>query len=128
MTIREAKAALHVKEWSQMVQQCQESGLSVKEWCSLHNIKIACYYKRLARVRKTALEQCNLTKAAEQPTLVKVEPECLEQASPQCVEVGAVTAAPFFRLQYHNATLEIPVGAGSDDIAEVLKAVSQYAV
>ena len=60
MTVREAKAAVHVQEWSQMVRQCQESGLTVKAWCDQNDIRPSCYYKRLAQVRKAVLAQSSL--------------------------------------------------------------------
>lgn len=136
MTIRDAKAAVHLQEWSQMARQCQESGLTVKEWCSQNDIKPSCYYRRLARVRKAVLAQSSLlpstSKEQTMPTLVKVNPESIVEKSTSIFESPASQRKPidasFFRLQYHSATLEIPVGTGAEDIAEVLKAMGQYAI
>ena len=52
MTTREAKHAVLLREWSMMVQQCQDSGLAVNEWCSQNSIGVSSYYYRLGQVRK----------------------------------------------------------------------------
>ena len=129
MTVRDAKAAVHLQEWSLMARQCQESGLTVREWCKQNDIKPSCYYRRLARVRKAVLEQSSLLPSVHKeqmmPTLVKVDPASIVD---EPVSLHEPIAASFFRLQYHCATLEIPVGTGAEDIAEVLKAMGQYAI
>lgn len=128
MTIREAKAAVHIQEWSLMVRQCQESGLTVREWCRQNDIKPGCYYKRLAQVRKSVLENSSLIPSYSNeptiPTLVKVNSDDIAEN-----QTSTLDAKPdsFFRLRYHSATLEIPVGTVAEDIAEVLKAMGQYA-
>lgn len=124
MTTREAKHAIRMREWSQMVKQCQESGMTVNEWCKQNDLKPTCYYYRLAQLRKEILNQNKLMPSTSQesstPTLVKVDVSPAE----------AIRNAPteqFFRLQYKSAILDIPVGTGAEDIAEVLKAMGQHA-
>ena len=120
MTTREAKHAVRLREWNLMVKQRQESGLTVSEWCSQHGLKPSCYYYRLAKLRKAFLERKDLT-----PTLIKVGVTSSEQTQP----FGFMKSGEqFFHLQYKDAVLDIPVGTGAEDIAEVLKAMAQYAV
>ena len=47
MTTREAKRAIRLREWNQMVKHCQESGLTVNEWCRqniVSDIENGAYY------------------------------------------------------------------------------------
>ena len=128
MTTKEAKRAVLLQEWTRMIKQRQESGLTVIEWCSQNNIKPTCYYYRLSQVRKEILEQRNLLPSSAQgtvmPTLVKVDVMPAEQEQ---LPVSKAPADQFFHLQYKGSVLDIPVGTGAEDIAEVLKAMGQYA-
>lgn len=129
MTTREAKHAVRLQEWGRMVNLCQESGLTVNQWCRENGMKPACYYYRLAQVRKAVLDHSDLVSVSERgsamPTLVKVEAASLEQ---QQSSTPKTPCERYFRLQCRGTVLEIPVGAGSEDIAEVLKAMGQYVV
>ena len=128
MTTREAKHAIRLREWSQMVKDCQESGLTVSEWCKQNDLKPTCYYYRLAQLRKEILDQNKLLPSSMQeasiPTLIKVDVTSAEMQQPV---IRNVSAEQFFRLQYKGTTLDIPVGTDAEDIAEVLKAMGQYA-
>ena len=127
MTAGEAKRVVRLREWGMMVKQCQDSGLTVNEWCIQNNLKPACYYYRLSQVRKAVLNPGNLVPSTCQeqtmPTLVKVNVASAEQ---QQTPDSEVSAERVFRLRYNRTILDIPVGTGAEDIAEVLKAMRQY--
>ena len=126
MTTRDAKHAVKLQEWGQMVKLCQESGLPINEWCEQNSIKPSSYYYRLSQVRKEILKQNNLSsqdRDQTMPTLVKIK----VSPSNQRTSGLKVTEEQFFRLQYRSAFLDIPVGTSAADITEVLKAMSQYA-
>ena len=127
MTTREAKRAVRLRDWGMMVKQCQGSGLTVNEWCIQNNLKPACYYYRLSQVRKAVLNHSGLVPSADQeqtmPTLVKVDVTSAEQHQ---MPVSEASAERCFHLRYNRAVLNIPVGTGAEDIAEVLKAMRQY--
>ena len=129
MTTKDAKHAVKLQEWCRMVTLCQESGLTVNQWCRENGLKPACYYYRLAQVRKAVLAQSNLlpSHAANStvPTLAKVEMPPQEQLS---LSMPNRPGESYFRLQYRGAVLEIPVGALAEDIAEILKAMGQHVV
>lgn len=128
MTVSEAKHAVQLNEWKQMIRRCQESGLTVREWCAQNGVYPQTYYRRLRRVREAVLEQNNLepitTHEQMVPTLVKVntkpEPQHLAIAPEPPVSTN-------FRLHCNGSVLDIPVGTCSEAIAEVLKAMGQYA-
>lgn len=129
MTTREAKHAVRLQEWGKMVRCCQESSLTVNEWCNQNGIKPTCYYYRLSQVRKALLEQNSLVTSADQapaiPTLVKVDTNAPEQNQLSGLKASGDRS---IRLQYGNAVLDIPVGTCAEDIAEVFKAMVQYAL
>ena len=142
MNTREAKRAVLLREWAMMVQQRQESGLPATEWCKQNGISIDTYHYRLRQVRKAVLEYNELLPAKRDrqtanPVLVKVDTNfpmeqfsapgipSASEAMPACGPAGGSAS---FHLKLTNASIEIPVGTRAEDIAEVLKAVGQYAV
>ena len=46
-SIKEIKQELRYREWSEKIQECQNSGMTVKEWCESSGIKLSTYYSRL---------------------------------------------------------------------------------
>jgi hypothetical protein len=128
MTTREAKHAVRLQEWGKMVELCQTSPLTVSEWCNQNGIKPACYYYRLTQVRKALLDHNSVIPSdvhtPTMPTLVKVPLSPPEQNRFPAPEASGER---FFRLSYHSAVLDIPVGTCAEDIAEVFKAMEQSA-
>lgn len=111
-----------------MVQCCQESSLTVNEWCNQNGIKPTCYYYRLSLLRKALLEQYSLVPSADQttamPTLVKID---MTAATQEQLLSSEASCERSIRLHYGSAVLDIRVGTCADDIAEVFKAMVQYA-
>lgn len=63
-----------MQEWSGMLRQRKESGLSVKEWCREQGLAEHIYYYRLRKIRQaacTALEQAQPVQLAEVPLAPK---------------------------------------------------------
>ena len=76
MKISEVKQEYQLQEWSGMLRQRKESGLSVKDWCLEQGISEHSYYYRLRRLRQmacTALEQAQPLQLAEVPLAPKQE-------------------------------------------------------
>lgn len=74
--ISEVKQEYRLQQWSRMLLERQESGLSVKEWCLEQGISEHSYYYRLRRLRQmacTALEQTQPMQLAEVPLAPKAE-------------------------------------------------------
>ena len=71
--IKERKKGLHHKAWAEQIQECQNSGMRVQEWCRRKGIHPNTYYQRLRVVRKEILEQ---TEEMEQ----KIVPVCVSEA------------------------------------------------
>lgn len=138
VNVNQAKRAVRLREWSQMIQDRQDSGMTVRTWCERNGIKEAKYYYGLSQVRKAVLAGFNpeLPEAKEQPKLVRVDMARLPAAEGSSRQpTDAITARPSpelptrtIRLEYGGGTLEIPEGASAEAIAEVLKALSLNAV
>ena len=74
--INEVKREYQLQEWSGMLHERKESGLSVKEWCAERGITEHAYYYRLRKLRQaacTALEQAQPLQLAEVPLAPKPE-------------------------------------------------------
>ena len=44
-------------EWTERIQSCRESGMTVSEWCRNNNINLKTYYYHLRKLRKKLCEQ-----------------------------------------------------------------------
>ena len=74
--ISEVKQEYQLQQWSGMLRERQESGLSVKDWCQEQGISEHSYYYRLRRLRQmacNALEQAQPIQLAEVPLAPKAE-------------------------------------------------------
>ena len=74
MKISEIKQEYQLQEWSGMLRQRKESGLSVKEWSQEQGLAEHIYYYRLRKLRQaacTALEQAQPLQLAEVPLAPK---------------------------------------------------------
>ena len=76
MKISEVKKEYQLQEWSGMLREQKESGLSVKQWCQERGLAEHIYYYRLRKLRQaacTALEQAQPIQLAEVPLAPKQE-------------------------------------------------------
>lgn len=76
VNISEVKREYQLQEWSGMLHERKESGLSVKAWCAERGITEHAYYYRLRKLRQaacTVLEQVQPIQLAEVPLAPKQE-------------------------------------------------------
>ena len=59
-TIREVKTELRHREWTEQIQECQSSGMTVTAWCKENGICQHTYYSRLKVVRKELLKRTEM--------------------------------------------------------------------
>lgn len=62
MEISEVKCEYQLQQWSKMVQERSESGLTVKDWCETRGLTEYTYYYRLRKIRQAA---CNVLEQAQ---------------------------------------------------------------
>ena len=57
MSIRAATREYRLNEWARIVQECNNSGLTIKEFCESKRISKHAYYYRLKKLREAAYER-----------------------------------------------------------------------
>ncbi len=55
VNVTDLKTQMHMREWAKLIEACQDSGLSIKQWCLQNNLPESQYYYYLKKLR---LEAC----------------------------------------------------------------------
>ncbi|SMG52325.1 IS66 family insertion sequence element accessory protein TnpA, partial [Dethiosulfovibrio salsuginis] len=76
MTNQEAKLAETLKIWTDHINDCRSSGMTVRAWCKSKGIHVHTYYYRQNQVRKAA---CKEAQQQERKTSVFAEIKPMEQ-------------------------------------------------
>ena len=91
------------QQWTQIIQECQSSGLSNKEYCRQNGISEKSYYYWPRKLRATAAERM-----------------------PQIVEMEAPVAKDDkVYIKFRGAELALPCKADADAIAAILRSIQQ---
>lgn len=116
--IIEIRQQVRLNQWSAMVQEREESGLSVKAYCKQAGIATKTYYYRLRRLREAAIKQTQ--SGAIQPSF---QPELVQYTPP----TGCVTEpmAQYIVIRASDTTLEIPVNTHPEVVAAVVSFLRQ---
>jgi hypothetical protein len=56
MRVQETVRKLRLQEWAVQIQECQDSGLSVREWCAANKVGYKNYYRRRKVVQEYLLD------------------------------------------------------------------------
>ena len=91
------------QQWAQIIQECQSSGLSNKEYCRQHGISEKSYYYWLRKLRSAAAEGI--------PQIMEAEPPAAEEDK--------------VYIRFRGAELILPAGAEVEAIAAVLRSLQQ---
>ena len=129
MDVRAMKHAAKLAEWSEKVQACRSSGLTVKEWCEQNHVCAKTYYTwervYLAEVSKRLSIPERLPAQAGQ--LVRIEPNQLRDE-----DEGSMPALPAqstsnvgITLRYGNMSVEMPAGMEIGQVAELMKVMAR---
>ena len=101
--------------WAAIIQECQNSGQTIKQWCSENNITEGAYYYRLRQLREKLLQTVQASEPRPEttaPVLVKV---------PDTVAVPAVSGTGI-RIRKGSAVIEVSNDA-SEGILSMVKEV-----
>ena len=90
------------QQWAQIIRECQNSGLSNKEYCRRQGISEKTYYYWLRKLRSEAAEGI--------PQIVEVEPTAMEDK---------------VYIRFRGAELALPAGTDVEAIAAVLRSLQQ---
>ncbi|HHV12924.1 MAG TPA: IS66 family insertion sequence element accessory protein TnpB [Clostridiales bacterium] len=102
------------EQWKQMVLDCQNSGLTVKQWCEQNHVTHHAYYYWL---RKLRTELCDTLPVSVDESKKPVVFKKLEVQAP----ISGAQAAVIIHLS--SATLEIQNGADQQTVEAVLLAL-----
>lgn len=94
-----------LREWSQIIQAVQNSGLSKREFCRQNGISERQYYYWLKKLREAVTETAP-------PHLVH-----LEESAPKSEDI--------LRIQIGQADLRLPVNTDMEAVAAILRALQQ---
>lgn len=94
------KTEVRERNWKEMSMECQQSGLSVKEWCRENGIHPSTYYARLRKLREKVCRDMVAIESEAQPT----------QLSEIKITSGEIV-------------LSLPVNASAETISTVLRAL-----
>lgn len=108
------KNKFRLEQWTELIRDCQSSGMKVDDWCRANGVTHHAYYYWLRKVREAA---CNQLAAIEECSEPPVAFKKLEIQTP----LQDTSAAVIIRL--NNATVEINEGASQQTIQAVLLAL-----
>ena len=117
--IMKIRQQVRLSQWSAMVREREDSGLSVKAYCEQVGIATKTYYYRLRRLREVAIKQTQL--GAVQPTTS--QPELVQFTPP----TGYVTdpAPQSIVIKTLDTTVEIPVNTQPEVVAAAVSFLKQ---
>jgi hypothetical protein len=98
--VSDTKAELRLRQWTKIIQDCQNSDLTVTAWCNQNNVGVKAYYYWLRKIRLKACQSMACQSPATKQEIVPL------QLNPH-QSSGSV-----------QPTIAIHLGAASIDIAE----------
>lgn len=116
--IMEIRQQVRLSQWSAMVREREDSGLSVKAFCKQAGIATKTYYYRLRRLREAAIKQTQsaLGKSTSQPELVQFTPPTGFTAEPMAQNIVIKTS---------DTTVEIPMNTDPEVVAAAVSFLRQ---
>ena len=98
------RAEYRTQNWTMVIQECSNSGLSNREFCRQRGISEKTYYYWLRKLRSQMAEVAG-------PQLVQLEP------------APALAQDDVLHIQYRGAELKLPVGVDMDAVAALLRSL-----
>lgn len=109
--VSEAKTEFRIKQWTNIIQSCQTSGMTVVSWCSQNNINIKSYYYWLRKLRALACETETLPVVKKEQAIV-----------PLSIKPANMTSA-VITIHMSAASIDIRQGTSRETIEAVLSAL-----
>lgn len=113
--ITPVKTKFRMEQWTQLIEDQQASGMSIKAWCQQTEIKETSYYYWLKRIRKQMCRPEKMSAQLEADELVTFArlPISLEKTNRNAKVI----------INFPSATVEIMDGAAPETIEAVLLAM-----
>lgn len=107
------KTRFRKEQWKQLILDCQNSGMTIQDWCAQQGVTKHTYYYWLRRIREDACHDLPVVQEKNRPVCFKK----LEVSTP----VSSTEAAVIIRLP--SATLEVREGTSRQTVEAVLLAL-----
>ena len=117
--IMEIRQQVRLNQWSAMVQEREDSGLSVKAFCKEAGIATKTYYYRLRRLREAAIKKTQM--GTLQPTTS--QPELVQYTPPTGYICDPTTQSIVIRTS--STTVEIPMNTNPEVVAAAVSFLKQ---
>ncbi len=114
------KSQIKLNHWAQLIKECQNSSLTIKEWCDSNNVSKDQYYYWLRKLREHAVANIPTT----MPNDMYVPKDDVSFGKLQ-VNVPVCTSKAVVTIHMANATVEITEGTSQQTVEAVLRALSQ---
>lgn len=119
--VTKVKNELSLLNWQHMIEDKNQSGLSIRKWCELNNVSTHAYYYWLRKIREKAIDQL----PAEVKNSISIPDKEDRPATFRKLEVS--TPSPHYQaavmIHLPNATLEVNNGADQSTVEAVLLAL-----
>jgi len=117
MRAQTATRMIRLQNWAVQINECRQSGLSVRQWCGENGINMKTYYNRMTKVREAMLE--DMENRNNKKAFIKGGPginrmlACPEQGNPSGlsfttnVDTPVLAALPMMRTREPAMTVRV---------------------
>lgn len=91
-SLQQYNAEQRTARWAEIITQCRNSGMSVKNWCEQEGIKLKTYYYWQRKLYQAAYEQAEFVQIPDSPDVPDIAVEIRMNGIVAAVRSGADTA------------------------------------
>ena len=122
-TIKEVKMELRHREWAEQIAECQNSGMSVREWCQSKGLSYNTYYRRLRAVKLDLLKQADSPMQKIVP--ISVSNELCKAHVPVVPQPSALNSSGSVVMRKNGIEITMPPNISEDTIFAMLRGLKQ---
>ncbi|OEH84512.1 hypothetical protein BHU72_09920 [Desulfuribacillus stibiiarsenatis] len=112
--ITQVKIQFRKEQWSKLIRECQDSGMTVRNWCKQKSINEASYYYWLKKIRKEACKQrLSITHVDQKPV----------EFAKLSFDTRPTQTLGFITIHFPIATVEVKEGTSKETLETVLLAL-----
>ncbi len=103
------KNEVQLQKWSEEIRSCTESGMKVKEWCTLNGVNIKTYYYHLRKVRES---------------ICKTEPDKQIVVPIRTTDIKEQNQENNILIKKHNVSVSLPISIDPNLLIRLAKELS----